>query len=312
MRPTALWLAGWAVALLPLFAPVLSCARADDPDASVLFEEAAKRIRQDEYAQARQILVRIASRYRGRSECAEARLQLAELLEREGRDRQAFRLYQRVADEYPGFRSRANDRQLDLCIRLMSPESPDGQEPGRRSHALVKDMLEKVYLNDPQAPRAARVQYHLGLYYEQAGQPEVATVYYRYAAAAESEGEWHDRAFFGEARILYWDARSNREGLDRARSARRVLEAYLAHGSSGCYRGTAERMLEETIRRIHALAFQCAQFYDRDRFSVNTRLTAFRTFLTEHPDSRQADYAKRRVRELLNRLVQAQAVLPAG
>lgn len=253
---------------------------------------------QGHFREARRICTHNRARWRGRDEEYIARFVLAFILQNEGQLRSAFKEFQVVADHAPGLREQSNERQLDICIALLSPEQADGMDPGKRSPRRIAGMLEQVLANDPTAQRAARLFYHLGLFYEQARRNDLAELYYDNAADRDPGGEWRDRSFFGVARILYRASRSSPTDIAMAMEARDILAAYLDDPDTEHYRETARSMLKDITSHIHESAFQQARFYDRKRFPPGTRLAAYQNFLDDYPESEQAKEATRRIEQI--------------
>lgn len=200
----------------------------------------------------------------------EARFRQAELLEQEGKVREAFDAYQEFISRYnsSGLYEKAIDRQA-----AMAQSAADGQVKtsflGLKSgisNDKITEMLAKVRANAPRSPRASKAQFTIGQVWESQGNSSGATkaiAAYREVAIEFPDSKEAPEAQFRIGKVLMDEAsRGNQDQANQAR-AREAFQDYLRQYPGHSKNGEARQLMANLGGQDIQQSFNVAQFYER-------------------------------------------------
>ncbi len=201
---------------------------------------------------------------------AEARFRQGELLEQEGKVRDAFDAYQEFLTRYngSGLYEKALNRQAS-----MAQSAADGHVKtsflglkSSLSDEKVTDMLAKVRANAPRSPTASKAQFTIGEIWESQRSSAGATkaiAAYRELVIEFPDSREAPEGQFRIGKVLLDEARRGNQdqaNLDRAREALNdYLRQYPGHSKNGEARQLMSTLGGEDLQRSYGIA----EFYEK-------------------------------------------------
>lgn len=247
------------------------------------------------------------------SQAPVAQMNYAQVLEKRGKLTEAFNEYQYLIETYPGFFPfhEVLERQFQIADAMASRnryfllfryQSPEDAIP----------LFEKMIQNGLQWKRSSELQFRIGRIYEKLEQYDLAIDAYALYHQRYPLGPLAEQAVFGQAKCCYLYAKKNRNAADLRENAVVTLKGFLEWYPRSDMAPQARRYLQELEMESAALLYKQSQVYlNATRYAdgeaearkcLNGARISFQRVIYEYPNSRWADTARARIREIDERL----------
>ncbi len=162
-------------------------------------------------------------------------------------------------------------------------------------------LFEKLVVNAPNWPEAAKVRLTIGIIHEEAKDYEEAVVAYETVEQFHPRSPEAEDAAFRKAHCRYILSRKARRDERSCREALSALATFKARYPLSERIAEVEAFHKELQERLAQLYYERATFYDRIAKRPESALIAYRDFVKKFPASSLADHADQRIRELERR-----------
>lgn len=242
-----------------------------------------------------------------------AQFNYAQLLEKRGKLTKAFDEYQFLIETYPGFFPFQDvlERQYNIADKITNRnryfllfryQSPEDAIP----------LFERMIQNGLQWKRSSELQFRIARIYEKTGQYDLAIDAYALYHQRYPLGPVAEQSFFGQAKCCYLYSRKHRNAADLRENAIVTLKGFLDWYPKSDMAPQARRYLKELEMDSAALLYQQARVYlnalsfldgkeEKEKCLSGARIS-FQRLIYEFPNSRWADTARARIRQIDERL----------
>ncbi len=250
--------------------PLVGTTSANNERAEVMFNQAQAAESAGKRSKAIKLYDELADTMPIAQKAPEARFRQGELLEQEGKVREAF-------DAYQDFISRYNQSNLyETALNRqasMAQAAADGQVKtsflGLKSgisNDKITAMLAKVRQNAPRSPQASKAQFTIGEVWESEGKSSGANkaiAAYRELVIEYPDSKEAPEGQFRIGKILMEEARRGNQDQANLTRAREAFQDYLRQYPGHSKNGEARRLMANLGGQDIQQSFDVAQFYER-------------------------------------------------
>jgi outer membrane protein assembly factor BamD len=235
-------------------------------------------------------------------QASEAQYYLGKCWEEKGDLYRAFLEYQKVIDIY-AFSQRMDEiieKEYEIAERFLKGEKRKlwgVSIPVIENPAI--EIFRKVVENAPFGKYAALAQYKVGLSLKATGEFDLARDEFQKVVDRYPDSEWAEAAKF---QIALCASRSSlRPDYDQTqtREARERFEKFLKAHPDAELSQEAQGRLNELVNKEAESAYNVAVFYERQK-KIEAAKVYYRWLLNDYPQTRWADKAREKLRELDN------------
>ena len=229
-----------------------------------------------------------------------AQWQLSLLLDRMGRDKDAFREFQYLIRWFPGrfpF-DQAIERQFQIANRIRTAKRARFMFGGFEAPEEALPFLEQVAKNAPRSRYAQEAMFQIALIREDAGDFEEATRAFEHVRITYPNGPYAEQAAFHRARCIAALSRLHPRNEPTYREAIAAFAQFLRDFPDSRLAEEAEQTMAAMKEKLAAMAYERAVFYDRRGGNPRAAIIALSDFVRNFPSSEPALRASRRLEEL--------------